>query len=60
MWLRDDLARSLPGARIYIYGYASEMQGSDSFQTLADLGLTFQEELEALLDPRDEVGHSAS
>ncbi|KAF9641127.1 hypothetical protein BFW01_g486 [Lasiodiplodia theobromae] len=67
MWLRDDLARSLPGARIYIYGYASEMQGSDSFQTLADLGLTFQEELEALLDPRDEnkapnpvvlVGHS--
>lgn len=60
MWLRDDLARSFPGARIYIYGYESEMQGSDSFQTLTDLGLTFQVVLEALLEPEDEVRHLLS
>lgn len=41
MWLRDGLPKSLPSARVHIYGYDSHLQNSDSFQNLQDLGLKF-------------------
>lgn len=42
MWLRDDLPRSMPTARIIIYGYDSKLQGSKSFQSILDIGIRFQ------------------
>ncbi|KAI9778532.1 MAG: hypothetical protein M1839_008063 [Geoglossum umbratile] len=32
MWLRDSLRHDLPGTRVLIYGYGSELPGSKSFQ----------------------------
>lgn len=67
MWLRDDLCHSLPHVRVYIYGYKTEMEGSESFQSLDDLGLSFKSTLKALLKPKDSdhapnplvlIGHS--
>ena len=55
MWLRDDLCRSLPHVRVFIYGYKTEMEGSDSFQSLDDLGLSFKSTLRALLKPQGSV-----
>ncbi|KAF2138220.1 uncharacterized protein K452DRAFT_90057 [Aplosporella prunicola CBS 121167] len=67
MWLRDDLCQSLPNARVFIYGYRTEMVGSDSFQSLEDLGLSFKSTLTALFNSNDSnrspnplvlIGHS--
>jgi hypothetical protein len=38
MWLCDKLPKDLPTTRIIIYGYDSELVGSDSFQDLEALG----------------------
>lgn len=46
MWLRDDLPRDLPEARILLYGYDTRLQDSASFQSILDLGKNF---LRALL-----------
>ncbi|OJD33672.1 uncharacterized protein BKCO1_2800031 [Diplodia corticola] len=53
MWLRDDLCRWLPKAHVYIYGYDTAMEHSDSFQTLYDLGASLKSTLTALLRPED-------
>lgn len=42
MWLRDSLAKELPHARIFIYGYNTELQGSHSFENIGDLALKLQ------------------
>jgi hypothetical protein len=38
MWLRDALPIDLPGARILIYGYGTQIIRSSSFQNLTELG----------------------
>lgn len=38
MWLRDALPDNFPQARILIYGYNTQLHGSQSFQCLEDLG----------------------
>lgn len=48
MWLRDDLGRRLPTARIFIYGYDTMLEMSSSFQSLEDLGLSFKSDLVSL------------
>jgi protein SERAC1 len=42
MWLRDKLPRHLPGARIMIYGYDSQIAGSKSFQGLGAISSTIK------------------
>jgi hypothetical protein len=39
MWLRDSLSKELPGTRIFIYGYDTRLEQSDSFQNIDDLGI---------------------
>lgn len=48
MWLCDSLPRDLPGARVMIYGYDSQLQGSNSFQDIESLASSFREMLQAL------------
>ena len=36
MWLRDYLSKDVPNARVLIYGYPSQLQGSASSGILAD------------------------
>ena len=36
MWLRDYLTKDVPNARVLIYGYPSQLQGSASSGILAD------------------------
>lgn len=48
MWLCDSLPRDLPGARVMIYGYDSQLQGSNSFQDIESLASFFREMLQAL------------
>lgn len=45
MWLRDSLPAKLPGTRILIYGYDTQLVGSRSFQTLQDLGVSLRDTL---------------
>lgn len=55
MWLRDDLGRRLPTARIFIYGYDTMLEMSSSFQSLEDLGLSFKSDLVSLFHTRYRV-----
>ena len=48
MWLRDSLPDDLPGARILIYGYDTELQKSQSFQSLRNLANQFRNDLRAI------------
>ena len=48
MWLRDSLPDDLPGARILIYGYDTELQKSQSFQSLRNLANQFSNHLRAI------------
>lgn len=41
MWLRDALPDDMPSARIYIYGYDTQLENSDSFQSIRDIGSSF-------------------
>ena len=41
MWLRDSLPRDLPGTRVLIYGYDSELVGSKSFQGIEAIASGF-------------------
>jgi hypothetical protein len=41
MWLRDSLPDGLPGARVLIYGYGSELPGSKSFQGIEAIASGF-------------------
>ena len=45
MWLRDELPRDLPGARIFIYGYDTKLAESHSFQILEDIATKFRASL---------------
>lgn len=45
MWLRDSLPAKLPGTRILIYGYDTQLVGSRSFQILQDLGMSLRDTL---------------
>ncbi|KAI0383402.1 hypothetical protein F5Y04DRAFT_251219 [Hypomontagnella monticulosa] len=38
MWIRDGLPRIMPNIRASIYGYDTTLEGSDSFQSIEDLG----------------------
>nr|RBQ86886.1 hypothetical protein FVER53263_13064 [Fusarium verticillioides] len=63
VWLRDALPSDIPNARILTYGYNSQLVGSESFQSLTDLGRTLQIDLEDIRDsnqPRSIlfIGHS--
>lgn len=42
MWLRDSLPRDIPGLRVLIYGYSSELSGSTSFQDLEAISTGFR------------------
>lgn len=42
MWLRDSLSKDLPHARIFIFGYGTELQESKSFENIGDLALRLQ------------------
>jgi len=48
MWLRDSLPDDLPGARILIYGYNTELQKNQSFQSLRNLANQFRNDLRAI------------
>ncbi|KAK8160295.1 major facilitator superfamily domain-containing protein [Phyllosticta citrichinensis] len=41
MWLRDGLRKSVPSARVLVYGYDSRLQKSNFFQSLQDLSWSF-------------------
>lgn len=42
MWLRDEIIRDLPQARVMIYGYDTSLIRSSSFQNILDLGGAFR------------------
>ena len=48
MWLRDSLPFDLPGARILLYGYDTQLHGSHTFQDLEALASTLRSDLQAL------------
>ena len=48
MWLRDSLAKDLPGVRIFTYGYDSGLKNSDSSQNVIDLGIQLQESINVI------------
>lgn len=50
MWLRDSLAKDLPHARIFIYGYDTQLQGSHSFENIGDLALKLQYAINVVLN----------
>ncbi|EXM21692.1 hypothetical protein FOTG_10619 [Fusarium oxysporum f. sp. vasinfectum 25433] len=63
VWLRDALPSDIPNARILTYGYNSQLLGSESFQSLTDLGRTLQVDLEDIRDQNQSrsiffIGHS--
>lgn len=63
MWLCDNLPRDLPAARVMIYGYASELQDSTSFEQLDDLAGALQIAVSQLIVPATRkplilIGHS--
>ncbi|EXL92970.1 ankyrin repeat-containing domain protein [Fusarium oxysporum II5] len=63
VWLRDALPSDIPNARILTYGYNSQLVGSESFQSLTDLGRTLQVDLEGIHDLNQArsilfIGHS--
>lgn len=40
MWIRDELPRSVPGVRTILYGYDSQLIGSNSFQSIGDIAVS--------------------
>jgi hypothetical protein len=48
MWLRDSLPHDLPSARIIIYGYDTQLHGSESSQDLEALGSTLRVDMERM------------
>ena len=48
MWLRDCLPDDLPNAQIWIFGYDSKLNGSQSFQGLEDLASHFRSQIAAI------------
>jgi hypothetical protein len=46
--LRDSLPSDLPGARVMLYGYDTQLSGNRSFQDLEALVSTLRSDLQAL------------
>jgi hypothetical protein len=59
MWLCDDLPKDLSAARIIIYGYDSQLHGSQSFQGLEDLATALRTMLKRIV-PKTEVYNTAA
>lgn len=57
MWLRDYLPKDVANARVLIYGYPSQLQGSASSGILADHTNNF---IHRLLSMRESAGVSTS
>lgn len=51
MWLRDDIPRDAPSARIMSYGYLSNLQDGTTCNSIQDHSLKF---LRGLIDLREE------
>ncbi|KAL7947736.1 hypothetical protein V8C42DRAFT_262685 [Trichoderma barbatum] len=41
MWIRDALPHLVPNVKFILYGYDTKLAGSDSFQRVSDIALTF-------------------
>lgn len=52
MWIRDRLPQALPGSRMILYGYDSQLQSSGSFQGIDDLARGFLQLLRRLRTTR--------
>ena len=50
MWLQDYLAKDVPNARVLIYGYPSQLQGSASCGILTDYTKNFVNRLLSMRD----------
>lgn len=50
MWLCDSLPNDLPGARVMIYGYNTNLHNSHTFQDLEALASTLRLDLQAMKD----------
>jgi hypothetical protein len=48
MWLRDSLPYDLPDARVFLYGYDTNLLQSQTFQDIDDLGLRLSESLRSI------------
>jgi hypothetical protein len=59
MWLCDDLPNDLSAARIIIYGYESQLHGSQSFQDLEALATTLRTTLKNIV-PKTEVCNTSA
>ena len=55
MWLRDGLPHDITSAHVFTYGYLSPVPGSKSFQSLQDLGRSFESALVGLVDGNKKV-----
>ncbi|KAI1119812.1 hypothetical protein F5Y10DRAFT_150672 [Nemania abortiva] len=45
MWLRDNLPKDIPHQRVIIYGHDTHLQGSDSKQSIEELGVGLMESI---------------
>lgn len=48
MWLRDDNEWRTPNVRVLLYGYDTTLAGSESFQSIDDIGITLAERLSVI------------
>jgi hypothetical protein len=47
IWLRDFLPEDIPNIRVLLYGYDTKLPGSQSKQSIEDLGRAFLEQITA-------------
>lgn len=47
VWLRDYLPEDIPNIRVLLYGYDTKLPGSQSKQSVEDLGRAFLEQITA-------------
>ena len=48
MWLRDSLPNDLPGLRVLLFGYNTNLLDSHSFQTIEDIASKLRTSIRAL------------
>lgn len=48
MWLRDALPQDVPCLRLFLYGYDSKFEESQSFQDIYALGNSLRHEIRAI------------
>lgn len=48
MWLRDDNEWRTPNVRVLLYGYDTTLAGSESFQSIDDIGTTLANRLSGI------------